>query len=335
MKILIATGIYPPDIGGPAQYAYETEQAFRRDGHEVTVLAFRHERKLPTGIRHLYYFLRVAFALRGVDFIFSPDTWSAALPATIAAKLFGKKILIRTGGDFLWEWYVERTGDMVLLRDFYTTRISKFARKERIIFALLRFIYREADALIFSTTWQQELFGEPYKLNRQKCFLVENYYGEKLGALPYTRRNFVAGSRPLKWKNAERVMEAFRRVKNEGAEAEYDGTTTPHTAFIEKIRSAYAVMVVTLGDISPNTILDAIRADKPFLLTTESGFTERLRGIAVFVDPEDVADIAEKILWLSNEQNYKIQQEKIKAFSFRHSWEEIAKEVITIYRNTH
>ena len=53
-------------------------------------------------------------------------------------------------------------------------------------------------------------------------------------------------------------------------------------------------MVVTLGDVSPNTILDAIRADKPFIMTTETGFTERLKDIAVFVNPEDTRDIAEK-----------------------------------------
>src|SRR3989338_9856968 len=120
MKILIATGIYPPDIGGPAQYARGVEEAWKKEGHNVKVLAFRFERKLPTGIRHLYYFLRVLFSLPGTDFVFSPDTWSAAFPATLACKLAGKKIIIRTGGDFFCEWYVERTGDRVLLRDFYS-----------------------------------------------------------------------------------------------------------------------------------------------------------------------------------------------------------------------
>ena len=64
MKILIATGIYPPDIGGPAQYARGVEEAWKKEGHEVKVLAFRLERKIPTGIRHLYYFFRVLFSLR-------------------------------------------------------------------------------------------------------------------------------------------------------------------------------------------------------------------------------------------------------------------------------
>src|SRR3989344_3051483 len=92
MKILIATGIYPPDIGGPAQYTKGVEEAWRAQGHTVQVLSFGIERKLPTGIRHLYYFFRVLFSLPRADFVFSPDTFSAAIPAFFASKLFGKRI---------------------------------------------------------------------------------------------------------------------------------------------------------------------------------------------------------------------------------------------------
>ena len=65
---------------------------------------------------------------------FALDTFSVAFPAVCAARLCGKKMIIRTGGDFLWEFYVERTGDLVLLRDFYNTRIGRLNFKERLIF---------------------------------------------------------------------------------------------------------------------------------------------------------------------------------------------------------
>ena len=180
MKILIATGIYPPDIGGPAQIALGVEEAWKRQGHEVKALAFRFERKLPTGIRHLYYFFRVLFSLRGTDFVFSPDTFSAALPALCAAKLFGKKLIIRTGGDFLWEQYVERTGDLVLLRNFYDARLGKLNTKEKIIFRLVHFLMRYADAVVFSTSWQRDFFAKPYGLDLKKCFIIENFYGPRI-----------------------------------------------------------------------------------------------------------------------------------------------------------
>ena len=49
-----------------------------------------------------------------------------------------------------------------------------------------------------------------------------------------------------------------------------------------------------LGDISPNLILDAVRHNKPFILTQENGLTDRLGDIGLYVDPENVDDIKEK-----------------------------------------
>src|SRR4051812_26577287 len=122
MRILIATGIYPPEIGGPAEYAQELKNAWIARGHSVEVKVFSRFNFLPSGVRHLAYFLTLLPAIFKTDSILALDTFSAALPAVLAAKLARKKIILRTGGDFLWEAYVERTGDLVLLRDFYQTR---------------------------------------------------------------------------------------------------------------------------------------------------------------------------------------------------------------------
>jgi len=343
MKILIATGIYPPDIGGPAQYARGVEIAWKKEGHEVNVLAFRFERKLPTGIRHLYYFFRILFSLRGVDFVFSPDTFSAAIPALFACKLLGKKLIVRTGGDFLWEQYVERTGDLVLLRTFYATQLAQLSVKEGIIFRSVRLLLTKADAVIFSTSWQRDIFAKPYTLDMTKCFIVENFYGtHEVTQHSNIRRNvgisekvFVGGTRPLKWKNISRVSQAFERVRKDGVPVSLQMETGSHGKFLSDIQDCHAVIIASLGDISPNTILDAISLGKPFILTRETGLYERLKDVAVWVNPESVADIAEKIEWLADEKNYTEQCKKVAEFSFTHSYEEIAAEVITIYRNAH
>ena len=67
------------------------------------------------------------------DLILVLDTWSAAVPTMAACAIMRKRYVIRTGGDFLWESYVERTGDMVLFRDFYGTRMDKMSGKERLV----------------------------------------------------------------------------------------------------------------------------------------------------------------------------------------------------------
>jgi len=355
-KILICTGIYPPAIGGPAQYAKEVADELRREGHVVKVLTYGFEHKLPPIVRHKLFFGRTLLCLSGVDFVFALDTFSVGWPAVAAAKMLGKKILIRTGGDFLWESYVERTGDLVLFKDFYydkrafsrkstlfhetrakteesilyTKGRAKLNFKERTIFNITKWTLQNTSALIFSTDWQRKIFENAYGLNPAKNFIVENYYGEKLPAVEKKNRVFIAGTRPLKWKNIERLKDAFAKAKKQDGTIELDTTGAPYAQFVEKIRSSHAVILASLGDISPNMILDALRTNTPFILTQETGLFEKLKDVGLFVDPENVDDIQEKILFLADQSNYLAQKAKIEKFNFTHSWKEICSEIFAI-----
>ena len=330
MRILIATGIYPPDIGGPAEYAKNLETVFKKQGHTVVVRHFTIEKKLPTGIRHLVYFFRILPTMWRTEVVFALDTWSAALPAFLAARMFGKKFIIRTGGDFLWESYVERTGDLVLLKNFYQKSRDRFSRKERIIFSLTRWLLRAAHTVIFSTEWQRNIFIPVYSLAREKTGIVENYYGPKEVSYAPERKNFIAGARPLKWKNIARLVEAFSRATKQDGSIEFQTHTERYPIFMENLAHAYAVILVSLGDISPNLILDAVRHNKPFIVTRETGLYDRIKSCALFVDPENVDDIAEKILWLSVPENYAVQKKKVEAFTFTHTWKDIANEFLAV-----
>jgi len=345
-KILICTGIFPPQVGGPAQYAKEVASEFKNQGYAVKVLTYKLERKLPTLIRHKLFFCRVLLSLRGVDFILALDTFSVGWPAVMAARLLHKKILIRTGGDFLWESYVERTGDLVLFREFYdkcndhgTDRNHnrrKFNFKERLIFKITKWTLQNASAVIFSTDWQRRIFEKAYSLNPTKNFIVENFYGEKLPEISspdQSKRIFVAGTRPLKWKNLPRLKMAFEEARidisrKSNPEIYLDLSSSPYVDFLKKIQKSYAVILVSLGDISPNMILDAIQANRPFIVTKETGLFEKLKDVAIFVDPENPEEIKEKIIFLTDKNNYESQKNKIRAFNFSHSWKEICNEII-------
>ena len=150
MRILIATGIYPPDVGGPAKYAKGLEEALRKAGHEVKVLPYRLEKKLPWGIRQLFYLARIFGATPKIDAIIALDTVSVGFPASISSFLWGKKIAIRTGGDFLWEAYLERKGIAIPLPDFYAVMPS-LSFKEKVIAKVHQFILDYSDFIVFST----------------------------------------------------------------------------------------------------------------------------------------------------------------------------------------
>ena len=102
-KILVTTGLYPPEIGGPATYTKMLEAELSKYGYEVSVLPFSTVRHLPKVLRHFAYFLKCLSLGRGVDIIFAQDPVSVGLPTMLAAKLLGKDFLLRLGGDYAWE----------------------------------------------------------------------------------------------------------------------------------------------------------------------------------------------------------------------------------------
>jgi glycosyltransferase involved in cell wall biosynthesis len=339
MKILISTGIYPPDIGGPAQYARNLYETWKNDGHDVKVCAFRWERAFPPIIRNLLFLTKVWRKGWNADLILVLDTWSAAVPTMLACKFMRKKYIVRTGGDFLWESYVERTGDMVLFREFYNKAKENFTAKERLVRYLTQKVLKNAKKIIFSTEWQRKIFEKEYGLDSNKSVIVENYYGKKVDPINPENRSFVGGTRFLKWKNLDVLKESFDIAKNILAKSkqnlpiDLDTGVAYYDNFFEKIRRSYAVILVSLGDISPNMIMDSIRAGVPFICTRETGIYDRIKDIGIFVDPKDPKDIANKIVWLADSNNRDIQAQKVLAFNFTHTWAEVSKDILNVWNN--
>ncbi len=332
MNILIATGIYPPALGGPAQYAYNMGIEWGKAGHKVGIKTYTFEHKLPKVISHMCYFLKIIPAVIWADFIYGLDTSAVGFPAVFASKIFGKKIIIRTGGDRLWEEYVERTRKLVLFKDFYVTTRNKWSLKDRALFKVSQWTMQNVSALVFSTAWQRDIFISAYDLPKDHIHVIENYYGPKEESFEPIRKDFIAGARPLQWKNIQILKEVFTSPEIIDAGATYHKETCPHGEFMDKIAHSYASLLVSLGDISPNIILDTIRHNKPFIITEENGLMDRIKDIAITVNPKDPKDIKNKILWLCNKENYDAQVQKIKNFNFTHTWEQIAREVIELYK---
>jgi glycosyltransferase involved in cell wall biosynthesis len=328
MRILIATGIYPPALGGPAKYAQNLKKAWEQKGNEVVVKTYDFEHTLPSGVRHIYYFFKIITEVIKADVIYALDTFSVGWPAVCAARLCGKKIVMRTGGDFLWESYVERTGDTVLLRNFYKNTQYNWSRKEQVIFKITKWLLRKVDMLIFSTEWQRDIFIPAYGLSTKNIHIIENFYGDKQPNTEPIEKNFIAGTRKLKWKN----LDVLKSIFGEIPEATLDLNNYPHEDFMKRISECYATILVSLGDISPNMILESIRYSKPFIITEENGLMNRIKDIAITIDPKNPVQIKEKIFWLCKKENYDAQVEKLKKFTFTHSWEEIAQEVTDLYK---
>lgn len=331
-KILICTGIYPPDIGGPAKYAKNLAEEFLKRGYSVKVVAYGVEKKLPLGVRHLVYFLKTIFNIFGTDLIICLDMFSTGFPAVLAGKIFRKKTILRVGGDFLWETYVEKTGNMFGIKDFYKNK-PRLPLKFKIIAFLQKFALKNASALAFNSDWQKEFFEKDYSLDPKKNFVIENFYPVKSGGDGAKEKNFLFAGRKIKFKNLKILEEVFEELKKEGSAAKLEIIDNLFQKELqEKIRNSYVLIVASISDFVPNFIIEGLSANKPFILTKECGLADKLAGLGVFVDPFDKQDIKKAVLFLMDNDNYNKHKEKIASFNFTHPWQEIADEILNIYK---
>jgi len=136
MKLLIATGIYPPTPGGPATYAKLLFDELPKRGVQVEVVSFDSVRMLPVGVRHAVYFLKLLLAAVGKDTIYTLDPVSVGYPAMWVSKIVRKPLVLKMVGDYAWEQGSQRFGVHVLLDEFvqnkkpYHSRVRQMQRMQ-------------------------------------------------------------------------------------------------------------------------------------------------------------------------------------------------------------
>ena len=150
MKILLATGIYPPDAGGPATYTCAMARALIERGHEAEVVCYadrdwdrrigndgkeavlkvtRIYRDLPVLGRYFKYAFEVFKRARGADLVFLQGPVSEGLPGMIGALFARRPVVMKIVGDYAWEVFMQSTNDskVEMLDDFV-----KSAHKDKI-----------------------------------------------------------------------------------------------------------------------------------------------------------------------------------------------------------
>ena len=100
IRVLITTGLYPPESGGPATYTKLLEEKLPELGFEVRVLPFRTVRHLPPVVRYIAYFWKCLRLARQAGVVYAQDTVSVGLPSALASMFAGKKLTAREPGDY-------------------------------------------------------------------------------------------------------------------------------------------------------------------------------------------------------------------------------------------
>jgi glycosyltransferase involved in cell wall biosynthesis len=329
MKILIVTGIYPPQVGGPAYYAKGLEEALGEAGHETKVVTYGALMRLPAGVRHAAFFVRLLPKLVWADRVIALDTFSVAWPLAWATRLVRVPFVLRTGGDFVWEEYLERTGEDILLKDFYIKERA-YTIKEKLLLRATRYVLLRADKIIFSTVLQRDIWVAAYNIPESKTYIIENAIDAPLPSVPPQQKNFLWYVRPTAFKNSARLHAAFAKAKEQYPDIILEEGQIPKQQLLEKMASCYAVVLPSLTEISPNYILDALRFKKPFIMDKYSGLADKLGPYGMLVDPLDEADIVRGIEELASDDGYARAVAKVSAFNEVRSYSDVAQDFIKI-----
>jgi glycosyltransferase involved in cell wall biosynthesis len=358
MRIVLATGIYPPQIGGPATYAKSLAHELSALGMQVTVLAYGdpepgvswHTVGVSRGGIFLHRWLRYARALRihasNADAVYVLSSVSVGIPLILAGIPRTVTRVLRLGGDFFWERYTQRGGSKGLV-DWYASK--PFSVR------LFATVLRQFDHLLFSTKFQRDLYAQSYT-SLPKSSVIENALPRM--SAPDERR--VSDPFRLLWmgrmtplKNVESLVRAMVDVKGATLLLVGTGPSLPgirsliesldlhgRVAIAEPVSPGqrdllfmehHALVLPSFSEVSPNIALEARASGLPVIVTKEVGLSDALKDGMLLIDLRSPANIAAAIDHMRKE--YSSYAKHAAAPVTQRTWRAIAEEHVQLFRS--
>lgn len=227
MKIVIVTGIFEPESGGPATYAPRLAEGLVTAGDEVTVVTYSSTSGVATDADYSFRLVRVKRGnkiLNRVRFFFAVlphiaksdcvyllDWFAAGLPAATAARIYKKPYAVRIGGDYLWEQqYLGSGKPSVSLASFYERGFDR-APAYRAYRALIVRTLGGATKLVFNAVRMRDLYMSHYDLLPEKTVVIENPLPriDSVERGDASSKEIVFWGRLIEMKNVATLIRAF------------------------------------------------------------------------------------------------------------------------------
>lgn len=306
MKLVIATPLYPPEIGGPATYAKLLFEGLPRKGIDVELVKFSAVRHLPKLIRHYAYYRRVLRAARRADAVLALDPVSVGLPAMKAAQKTRRSFVVKIVGDYAWEQGRQRFGITQNLDEFAKTPVVPLS--VRLFRRIQTHVARGATRLIVPSNYLKGIVAT-WGIPPEKIEVIYNAvpleeFGiiipKTVSALP--RPLVVTVGRLVPWKHIEGVIDATAgifgaslAVVGEGpehatlarhAEERLPGRTVftgllSHADTLAVMKSADALVLNSSYEGLSHLLIEALTLGMPIIATQVGGNPE------VIVNEED------------------------------------------------
>ncbi|MHB0978209.1 MAG: glycosyltransferase family 4 protein [Minisyncoccota bacterium] len=315
MKIVIATPIYPPEIGGPATYTKELCERLH-DQHEITVVAYTDVREAfpkttlvavskqrPLPIRLIKYFLAVYKASKNADLIYVQNAMAAGLPVALVSMLRNKPFVLKFVGDEAWERATQHKQTEKRLEEFLSSPDGGF--KIKLMMMIQGFVLRRAGVVTTPSAYLLEELKKTYGVKNERA--VVNYNAaEETEVLPFDAtkvpHQIATTARLVAWKGIDGMIRALKIVREKFPDAKLvvagDG---PELENLKKLKTELGLddAVQLLGKVSraetwqlrkrselyvlnstyeglPHTVLTSFAANIPTIATDIPGTNEAL-----------------------------------------------------------
>ena len=333
MRILLVTGIWPPDVGGPATHMPEVADYLHAHGHAVAVITTARiepdakpypvewiSRSLPPGARHLALAGRIAQMARRFDVVYAT---SVPTRAALGASLARTPLVLKLTTDDAFE--------RALRRQWFAGNMDKFQEATGLRIGALRTIrttaVRRSCRVVCPSTYLAELSCR-WGLRPESIIVIPNA-GPRVDHLvsrEEARRGLrvkgavlVFAGRIGPQKALDVALEALARVADvtlliagEGpnrvalqaraAELGLNGRAVflgphRHERVLQLLRAADASLLCSDWENAPHGVVESLAAGTPVIATSVGGIPELVEsGVnGLLVPPRDPAALADAI----------------------------------------
>lgn len=315
MKIIIATPIYPPEIGGPATYTKEL-CARLVGAHDITVITYTNSadpfpktRLIPVGkgrplpVRLGVFFVKLFRASKNTEVIYVQNAMAAGLPVALVSMLRGIPFILKFVGDEAWERATQRRLTQKRLEEFMASPDGGI--KIRLMMFVQGFVLRRAAIVTTPSAYLSQALIRTYGVKPERAIVNYNA-AESTEVLPFeTKRishQIATTARLVAWKGVDGIIRALSIVKKKFPDARLvvagEGPEMQNLLDLSK-KTGVANNVTFLGNISraetwqlrknseiyvlnstyeglPHTVLTSFAASIPTIATNIPGTNEAL-----------------------------------------------------------
>jgi glycosyltransferase involved in cell wall biosynthesis len=368
-RVLILTGVFPPDIGGPTAQLDALSRELVKNNYTVRVLTYgksdeqypypvkRISKKIPFPFKSLIYLITGLILAFRADIVYSWDLYTAGLTGLAIKKILGKKVVNRFVGDSAWEKAALQKSigqdDVLIFQDKkYSKKIERWKERRKKILI-------NSDKVIVVSNFLKKValkIGVP----EEKIEVIYNSV-DVIDAVnsddgDLNEKTLLTSARLTPWKGVDMLIEIMqdldkrhrgirlvvvgdgpelKRLKNlaKGLNVIFKGKLS-RMELIKCMQSADIFLLNTNYEGLSHTILEAMKIGLPVITTKAGGNPETVadKETGLLVDYGNKKEWLEAIdLLLDNPDLARKMASRAKESLDKFNWDSLVKKTINVF----